>query len=354
MPFSRIYEDGSVIRYNNRRYLFYSTKIAKTGWKMISLTDVSSLMQTGNVVLLACTISSVALLAVFWFISKRNAKVITRPIVSLQSRFAELEKGNFDVEIPSTIGIVELDDLVQRYNVMVQRLDSTVYENYEAKLREQTLVAHMKEAEMESLQMQINPHFLYNTLDSINWLALKAGNKDVSKMILALGSLFRYNINVKKSFTAIESELKCASDYLYIQTVRFDGKLSYFFDQDPDVARCKVLRFLLQPLIENSIIHGVEPCKHNCTLHISVRHIDKFLCVEVADDGVGIPLDLLEIIQQQSSLIQSIQQDDCRIGLANIIKRLRLCYQGNAKFSIESTLGHGTVVTILLPYEQII
>ena len=209
-------------------------------------------MQAGNVVLLACAVSSAALLVVFWFISKRNASVITEPIVALQSRFADLEKGKFDVDISANIGIVELDDLVQRYNVMVQRLDSTIYENYEAKLREQTLVSHMKEAEMESLQMQINPHFLYNTLDSINWMALKAGNKGVSKMILALGNLFRYNINVKKSFTTIEAELKCASDYLYIQSARFDGKLSYFFHQDPEVAQCKVLRFLLQPLIENS------------------------------------------------------------------------------------------------------
>ena len=353
VPFSQIYEDGSIIRYHNHRYLFYSTRIAKTGWNMISLTEVSSLMQAGNVVLLACAVSSAALLVVFWFISKRNANVITEPIVALQSRFADLEKGKFDVEISTKIGIVELDDLVQRYNVMVQRLDSTIYENYEAKLREQMLVAHMKEAEMESLQMQINPHFLYNTLDSINWMALKSGNKGVSKMILALGNLFRYNINVKKSFTTIESELKCASDYLYIQSVRFDGKLCYFFHQDPDVAQCKVLRFLLQPLIENSIIHGIEPCKRNCAINISIRHIDDFLRIEVADDGVGMPQDLLENIRQQSSLIHSVEQDDCKIGLSNIMKRLYLCYQGNAKLEISSTLDRGTVITILLPYEQI-
>lgn len=353
VPLLQIYEDGSVIRYNNHRYLFYSTKIAKTGWNMISLTEVSSLMRAGNVVLLACAISSIALLVVFWFISKRNAKVITQPIIAIQNRFADLEKGKFDVEISANIGIVELDDLVQRYNVMVQRLDSTIYENYEAKLREQTLVSHMKEAEMESLQMQINPHFLYNTLDSINWLALKAGNKGVSKMILALGNLFRYNINVKKSFTTIESELKCASDYLYIQSVRFNGKLCYFFHQDPEVAQCKVLRFLLQPLIENSIIHGIEPCKHNCTLHISIRHIGESLSIEVADDGVGIPQSLLEEIQHQNNLIQSVSPNHSKIGLSNIMKRLYLCYQGNAKFSIESTPDSGTRVTILLPYEQI-
>lgn len=344
-------DQGSVVRYDGRQYLYYGASLPRAGWQVRILTDMALLMKDSDLVLWICLLFSLTLMGVFLLISIHNAKSITRPFSQMQKSFAQVEKGLFnEAEVDSRAGIAELDDLVGRYNLMVQRLESLIYENYESKLREQALVSQMQEIKIEALQLQVNPHFLYNTLDSINWMALQAGNQGISKMVLALGSFFRSNMSTEV-FTTVEKEMKSVSHFLYIQKVRFDEKLEYEFQVEEECLHRKTLRMLLQPLVENSIKHGVTASPTPCLLKIMVRREGDSLVMEVADDGVGMKPDTLEHLRRQWEGIASLNPGECKVGLINIMKRLQLCYRGAARFGVDSAQGKGTTVRVEIPCE---
>ena len=144
--------------------------------------------------ILICAVISVLLLIGFLLVSLRNAESISRPVRLLEKKCELVAKGRFDIRNENS-GILEIDRLFTRFKDMAEQLDNLIHKVYEAKIKEQSLIAESRQAQMQALQMQINPHFLYNTLDSINWMALMAGNEEVSEMILALGQLFRSNMN---------------------------------------------------------------------------------------------------------------------------------------------------------------
>lgn len=348
-PLGQVAGQGSEIRYGGRRYLYYSADVPRAGWQVIFLTDVASLFKDSNLVLVICLLSSLTLMAVFFLISIRNARIITRPFSTMQASFARVEQGDFDAAaVREETGIAELDDLISRYNLMVQRLENLIYENYESRLREQSLASRVQQARIEALQLQVNPHFLYNTLDSINWMALSEGNKDISRMVLALGSFFRSNLGTG-AFTTIEREIENVSQFLYIQKVRFDERLEYEFDIGTNTMDRQTLRLLLQPLVENSIKHGVDPCSHPCTVRIATSCTQEQLVVEVSDNGVGMPPETLQRIQAQWRDIDRLEPGECQVGLINIMKRLALCYHDAAAFEIESSPATGTRVRVVQP-----
>ena len=201
---------------------------------------------------------SVLLLIGFLLVSLRNAESISRPVRLLEKKCELVAKGRFDIRNENS-GILEIDRLFTRFKDMAEQLDNLIHKVYEAKIKEQSLIAESRQAQMQALQMQINPHFLYNTLDSINWMALMAGNEEVSEMILALGQLFRSNMNTSGIYAKVSNAVENVRLYMYLQQVRFEEGLEYQIEVEDDVKDAMILKNLIQPLVENSIKHGIEP-----------------------------------------------------------------------------------------------
>ena len=348
-------KNNTYVHYEGNKYLATWKRLGSgmMPWRVVCLTPASSIFKEANVAISICFLISVVLLAVFLIISLHNADTLSRPIQDLEKNFEMVERGDFHIKIRERTNITEIDRLFSRFHVMAYRLDTLIHEVYEAKLKEQKLIADAREAEIQTLQMQINPHFLYNTLDSINWMALLEGNEEVSRMVLALGHLFRANMNTTGICTDIREEIKNLELFLYLEQVRFEDKLEYQILAGEEVLSAQILKHLLQPLVENSIKYGIEPFQRGGKICVKVTGDNHRISVMVVDNGNGIQPDKLKEIQ---ALWENRHTSDVRkkgekngVGLSNIMKRLWLCYGEEAEFTISSSRENGTTTVIRFP-----
>ena len=190
-----------------------------------------------------------------------------------------------------------------------------------------------KEAELELLQSNINPHFLYNTLDSLYWMAILHEAEDVAELTKALSDVFKIALSKGEKFIPIQKELDFVRSYLYIQNIRFEGKIHVDIQADESLMGYKVIKLLLQPFVENAVYHGLEPKLGSGSVVIKVYREQDFLCFEVADDGVGMDVDV--------SLSKGY-------ALRNSLERIRLVYGDDAKVEFKSSPGQGVQVKISL------
>jgi sensor histidine kinase YesM len=342
-------QNRSVIFYDGAWYLYYSAPIETSGWTIVYLTSMIFLLRDTGTALMVCIISAALVLIFFFIVSVYAAGIITRPIRALQKRFSRLENGDFDGAPGEKTEIQEIDDLTEGFTRMVDRLKNLIDQNYAAKLREQTLISTMKESEIKTLQLQMNPHFLYNTLDSINWMALSAGNRDISRVVLALGNFFRSNVSSNEVYTTLEKDLENVRNYLFIQKVRFEEKLEYEFRVEEGLSNYSTLRFMLQPLVENSIKYGVENYEYPCMVIVTVKKAESGLWIEVRDNGSGMDRRSQEKLREQWDHIETLEIAEAGLGLFNIMKRLNLCYRDKARFEVESIPGKGTAIRLYVP-----
>lgn len=342
-------QNRSVIFYDGAWYLYYSAPIETSGWTIVYLTSMIFLLRDTGTALMVCIISAALVLIFFFIVSVYAAGIITRPIRALQKRFSRLENGDFDGAPGEKTEIQEIDDLTEGFTRMVDRLKNLIDQNYAAKLREQTLISTMKESEIKTLQLQMNPHFLYNTLDSINWMALSAGNRDISRVVLALGNFFRSNVSSNEVYTTLEKDLENVRNYLFIQKVRFEEKLEYEFRVEEGLSNYSTLRFMLQPLVENSIKYGVENYEYPCMVIVTVKKAENGLWIEVRDNGSGMDRRSQEKLREQWDHIETLEKAETGLGLFNIMKRLNLCYRDKARFEVESIPGKGTAIRLYVP-----
>jgi two-component system sensor histidine kinase YesM len=191
-----------------------------------------------------------------------------------------------------------------------------------------------KEAELLALQSQINPHFLYNTLDSIFWMAERAKCKNISKMVLNLSKLFKLSLNNGDKFTTIKREFEHIYTYLEIQNIRYRGKFKTLINIDPDLLDKKIMRLIIQPIVENSIYHGIEPMSGDGLIEINGVQENNTISIVVRDNGIGFNTDEIETRGY---------------ALKNINKRIKLNYGNEYGLLIKSRKNEGTTVTIRIP-----
>lgn len=342
---------GQIIQYQGRDYLLTVRPTRVNGWHGICLSDYDWVMRDANVAIGISLLVALLLMIVFFINSRRNANLVVEPVTALREAFHALEKGDFgDVSMPAT-HIQELDDLTASYAVMVHQLDTLVNDVYQSNLKAQQLRSEVQQTQIEALQMQINPHFIYNTLDSINWMALMAGQEDIGSMAQSLGDFLRFNISLGQLYCTLQDEVTNTQRFMYIQHMRFAPRLEYSFQVPQELYGYKVLKLLLQPLVENAIKHGVEPLEGACQVEVEVSLEGDRLRICVQDDGAGMTG---EKWQEISSLWRSIvqgQEQTASVGLSNLMKRLYLCYGDAAHFEVESGSGFGTAIRIWIPAE---
>ncbi len=284
----------------------------------------------------------------------RFSRNIATPIHQLAIMSKEVAEGNLDIELIDIKTGEEVSILVKSFNNMVIRLKQLIETikqkgQIENELKQEQIknleVSHLlNKTELDLLQSQINPHFLFNTLNSISALADIESAEQTKLMIKELSSLLWYNLKRISMNVTLGEEYKVLESYLYIQSKRFGNR--FYFDKylDPKVENFTIPSMILQPFVENAIIHGLEPKSHGI-LEISVRDQGQCIQIIIQDDGVGMDAQRLkEIVCTEPSDLDKPRG----IGINNVIRRLQIAY-GNNVVHIESELGKGTRVTLLLP-----
>lgn len=326
----------------NRRLLVEQQKYYFEDWRVITVTLLDAILRIKDLFYKAIFSLLFYLIVFVIVMSLIMTKLFTQPINRLVKSINTVRAG----DLSSRINIVSHDEIgqVQKdFNNMMDSIQTLVRENYEVKLRE-------KEAQIKSMEAQINPHFLYNTLDTINWKAYDIGGKEICKMITSLSQILRYSIGKQKKVVPLEEEIKQINNYLFIQQIRYRDHLHVNMDIAPETLHLQIYKLLLQPIVENAIIHGLAEKEENGVLRISTYIRENRLLVEVYDNGKGIAPALQERLLQESSF--SSDGEKSHIGINNVHNRLKFYYGEQYGIIIESEVNRYTRVILQFPAEQ--
>lgn len=340
------YEEGYVEMADRKQHLILATSSAITGWQIIGRVPMNHVEKNYKLILRYNLILLLIAVAVFSGIAYSLSRQISKPLKLLVKNISLLEKGNFDINADN-FGCPEFSELAGSFNNMVVKLKELIKEVYESKIARQDTEIKMRQAELDALQSQINPHFLYNTLDSIRCKAmfLTNGENEVSDMLFTLSSLFRLSIRLGSELVLISSELEHVKCYLAIEAFRFGDKVSVKWDINQEIMEYKTVKLILQPIVENSIFHGLEPMKGNGLISIRGLKIDDRIKFEITDDGIGIrECDMEKVLKGFRS-----ESGSKGIGLANVNQRIKLNFGDEYGINISSKYMQGTTVTITIP-----
>lgn len=327
----------------NTIFLYIST-IPKTRWRLAIATNINALTQAKRNFLINCIIYTTVALVAFLFLFYLISNQISKPIVRLQREMEAVEDLSFRLQSDSTIGgTKEIISLNKSFCKMMNR----IHDLAEEVVNEQK---EQNKAELKALQNQINPHFLYNTLDSIIYLIDENENEKAQNMIVALSRFFRISISRGKNIIPVKSELDHVKYYLQIQKMRFGDSFSYEVDADEKTYSMPIIKLILQPIVENAIVHGLgeKPEKGSC-IRIKAYLNDAYLCFDIEDNGFGMLPDKVEEIYQ-SFKDKTIHRG---VGLSNVYQRIRIFYGEKADIHIDSSLDDGTKIEIRIPLQEV-
>ncbi len=295
----------------------------------------------------------------FLFFGTSFSESVTRPIRELASRSLKMAEGdltisNYVVPYKDELGVLTNSFNIMNTNIhgMIKSLEGKV--EIERRLREDELkIAEMnrslKEAQFLSLQSQISPHFLFNTLNTISRTSMFEKAPNTVKLIESLSNIFRYTLNSQSRIVTLSEEIDILNEYMHIQKIRYGDRLSFEVLCDFDLSSIKIPIFTLQPLIENAIKYGIEPKEEGGLITLTIEQIDGTILLKIADTGGGIPQDMIKEILSNDDRILSDQSTG--IGISNVKHRLNIAFDGKGSFDIHSILGKGTTIILTIPGE---
>lgn len=308
------------------------------GWSIVTGVPVDryqrEIIKLRRTIVISCAFLIPLYVIVAWLV----AYGVTRPIIILAGTISRFGKGDLAVRCPELPGD-ESRMLGKAFNDMADDINDLVEKVY----AEQGM---KRDAELRSLRMQINPHFLYNTLDTINWLARSQGAESIGELVKALGDLLRSTIDGKDSVT-LNDEIQSLRNYVRIQKYRYGDRLTINFDIDSATSELLVPKLILQPLIENSIYHGIEQAYGNGEIRVSSSLDSGTLILRIEDNGVGMTEDQLRVLNQGTISDDTDKNDS--IGVNNVRRRIHTLFGENCGLAIDSELGEGTIVTVRIP-----
>lgn len=326
---------------NRREYFCYAQYNGLTGWITLVTIDAEELFPGAaalrNYIVVLVTASVLAALVVLLYLSRK----ITRPLRELNEGMKQVYGGDFDVRLDND-RTDEVGELADTFNYMVNEIQILVNEVYREQLAQ-------KNAEMEALQAQINPHFLYNSLDSINWMLIDRGELDISRVVVALGKLMQYSMDTSVSMVPLREEYRNVRDYMVVQHNRLEEQLEYALNLEPGLEEVCVPKLILQPLVENAIKHGVLKSNRPCLVTVWTRRRQDHIRITVRDNGAGMDPQTLRACRCG---LQGTEKNQKTIGLPNVARRLHLHFGGACTVSVESQPGQGTEIALVIPYAQ--
>lgn len=330
-------------RDKNRLYTMYQSE--KTNWTVVSVAYIDELLTYKDAAQVWYTIVTILLIVATVVISNMIARILSRPIGELQNAMDTVVKGEFkEVEVKIE-DENELGALSKSFNIMTERIANLIDQN---KFEQE----EKRKSELRALQSQINPHFLYNTLDSIIWMSAARKNDEVVEMTSALSKLFRQSISNDNEELTIREEIEYVRNYLTIQKMRYADKLSYEFHVVDEIMEESIIKFALQPLVENTIYHGLKYKKEGGLLKVKgwFEKDQNRIVIELEDNGVGMTKEALQNIFKE----KKIDHKKNGVGVLNVQRRLQLAYGIDYGIHYASEEGVGTVVTMHIPRREII
>lgn len=319
--------------------LYTISRSEQTGWIVVGVSLVSELMRRADearkIYLLIALALFMAALALAYLLSDE----ITKPVKSLEKSMKEVEKGNFAPAVMEVREENEIGHLRRNFNMMTEEIRKLM----EQRDQEQQT---KRKSELKALQAQINPHFLYNTLDSIIWMAEWGKNQEVVLMTSSLAKLLRRSISNEQEAVTVAEEVEYTETYLTIQKMRYKDKLEYEILVDPEILQKSVIKLVLQPLVENAIYHGIKYKEGKGLIRIRGFRQNERMILQVQDDGKGMePETLAHIFEKHTKDTRSNG-----VGLNNVNERIQLYYGDDYGISFRSSPGEGTEATITLPF----
>lgn len=324
--------------FDDGKFYLQSAAIDKTDWYMVNVLPKSSILSTIKTqrnylfIIVILTIIMAIILAAYL------VKVINKRLFQVIDGMRQVPNGHLNNYIENDSSD-EVGELIDNYNYMISKMSVLIDEQYK-------LGKEVKNAELKALQSQINPHFLYNTLDMINWMAQKNMNKEISLAVKNLAKFYKLSLNKGKDITTIRNEVEHSKLYVNLQNMRYDNRITLITRLDESLMDCSIPKITFQPIIENSINHGIlGRGMENGSILISGYISQNNLIIQISDDGIGIEKEVLPLILKENNL----QTKGSGYGLKNINQRIKLLYGESYGLSFTSNYGFGTTVEITLP-----
>ena len=324
--------------FDDGKFYLQSAAIDKTDWYMVNVLPKSSILSTIKTqrnylfIIVILTIIMAIILAAYL------VKVINKRLFQVIDGMRQVPNGQLSNYIENDSSD-EVGELIDNYNYMISKMSILVDEQYK-------LGKEVKNAELKALQSQINPHFLYNTLDMINWMAHKNMNKEISIAVKNLAKFYKLSLNKGKDIVTIKDEVEHSKLYVNLQNMRYDNRITLITRLDESLMDCSIPKITFQPIIENSINHGIlGRGMENGSILISGYISQNNLIIQISDDGIGIEKEVLPLILKENNL----QTKGSGYGLKNINQRIKLLYGESYGLSFTSNYGFGTTVEITLP-----
>ena len=318
------------------KYTYYYTKIpANENWYLCTKVETANLTKETSSFILMLTSLLVLFTLITIVVCIYLSRSITKPISNLNET---MQKASSNLQIVADQSdIEEINSLSRSFNQLIQKIDNLL-----KKIKEDAKL--QRQSEIKVLQAQINPHFLYNTLDALNWKALQHQDTEMTTLIRSLCDFYRISLSNGDEFIPIKDEIKHVECYLKIQSIRFKNQFTYDLEVEPHLLSMYCLKILLQPLIENAITHGLRPLDHPGEIHIRIFTQENNIIMTVEDNGVGMSDQMLDEVNNGLS-----NQALHKYGLYNINQRIRLTYGETYGIHIQSQLNSGTKVTVTIP-----
>jgi len=316
-----------------------------SGWKIFGEVPIEEIMKDAyKIKYLTISVVVICVFLSFGLFTFLTDKV-TEPIRNLKKQMASVEKGNLEVRV-TVPGHDELSDLGKSFNEMIKKIKLLL----ESSIKEQK---KLKKLELNIMQAQINPHFLYNSLDAIVWMAEAQDKKKIIDMVTALSVFFRISLSKGAEFISIGREIEHCRNYLVIQKMRYGDLLSYTINIENDIINNKIIKIVLQPIVENAIYHGIKNKRIGGHIKIyGFRNDLNQIIFEIEDTGIGIKEDKLKILSEkllEPDFNYHIEEDQSGFGLFNVNERIKLYFGNEYGISIESTYEIGTKIKIIIP-----
>ena len=334
-------EDGSLM-WEAKNDVFLATTELEDGWTLVSEISGSELLNRSFVVCTYQGLIFLAALVVLFVFLRFLIRRITNPIHQLGEAAKKVGKGDFSIQVDIHTKD-ELELLAKAFNKMVVNIQCLMHKSVE----------HEKQArrmQIENLLLQINPHFIYNTLNSIVYMAKMDGNRQIADFTGAFIALLQSTLNIRDSvFSTVRDEVRSVENYLNLQKYRYEDKFTFGIDCDEELMDCQILNVMLQPIVENAIFHGIAPKEESGRLAIQIVREGDTLVIMVKDDGVGMTK---ENIAEQFKKDYRQKDGVRKLGVSNVRERIREIYGEPYDMTIESELGKGTVVTMTIPFRK--
>lgn len=337
-----IKENGSesidTVEFENERYIINSQKLAHSGWSVVQIIPGNILFSEISSMRNMIIGINLAFLLVFFGVSYLIAKSISSPINRLSAASKEIAAGNLQTRV-SVTGRDEMAQLSVNFNNMAEEIGELIKRNKEDEKTK-------RELELQMLYAQINPHFLFNTLNSIRWMADASKVFNVSKIIIALVNLLKNSIIKKNEYISIREEIENVKNYIYIQKIRYMSIFEGEYHIEESILECKTIKLVLQPIVENSIIHGFEGISYKGIIKINGYRDGDKIKLTVSDNGVGMNEEQLKKL-----LCGDVDKRGylSGIGISNVNERLILHFGSNYALNIKSAPGEGSTTEINIP-----